>query len=120
MSKLINHVNAVITNKREVIAEPLELVSTSLNVHKNTLNNYAYYVSFNTVFGKTVVVDESHAYKDSPYMSFILTDIRKSLVEEVFGEFRNPIRSIVHSIYDRKYEEAIHKLHNLEKQMFDI
>ncbi len=47
-----------------------------------------------------------------------IKDLRRAVIEEVFGEFRMGIIEAKHAAYTRDYEEALDALHKLDYEMF--
>ena len=45
-------------------------------------------------------------------------DMRRAVIEEVFGEFRMSIIEAKHAAYNRDYEKVLAALHKLDREMF--
>jgi hypothetical protein len=57
---------------------------------------------------------------NNDYMAHVLDKVRRDVIEEVFGEFRLPLRELRHNLYDRDCDKAMETLESLEKQMFNV
>ena len=49
---------------------------------------------------------------------YAMKHARELIIEEVFGEFRQPINEIRDALYNRDWKEADELLHKLHRQMF--
>lgn len=47
-----------------------------------------------------------------------IKDMRRAVIEEVFGEFRMSIIEAKHAAYNRDYEKVLDALHKLDYEMF--
>ena len=47
-----------------------------------------------------------------------IKDVRRAVIEEVFGEFRMSIIEAKHAAYNRDYEKVLAALHKLDREMF--
>ncbi len=76
-------------------------------------------VKFTATFGIESYLSEE-LVSDKSVLEHALRNIREKVVQEVFGEFREPIHNIVAQLYRREYDKARESLYNLERQMFSV
>ncbi len=120
MSKFSDQVKATILNRKMPAVS--SLVSYSIDYSRPPDSHFygvAYKVNFGAKFGVDLIISED-LFKDDFYKDYILKNIKRTLIEEIFGEFRTPIREIYVDIMKEDREAAVTKLLNLEKQMFDV
>lgn len=122
MSKLSQQINAVIQNKRAINSEPLTFADFSLEYSSNKIAypDYEQQVAFTGTFGCKYFIDEKLAHKNSDALVETLKNVRRSVVEEIFGEFRLPLRELRHYLLSRDYYAAEKVLNKLEEQMFNV
>lgn len=114
MSKLSDNIKTTITDKR-VITNFADYSFTT----DSYIPHYDYIVKFIAKFGVEKYVSEDLIH-DTKVLDTILNDIKHKVVQEIFGEFRDPIHNIVAQLYRREYDKALDSVHKLEKQMFDV
>lgn len=122
MSKLSDNIKAVILNKR-AISNDYRYVNFRITTETPTTFKsipYLQLVSFEAKFGNKYYIDEKLAHSNCSALQEVLTQIRKSVVEEVFGEFRGPLRELRHALYNRDFTSATEALDKLEDQMFNV
>lgn len=120
MSKLINSIKAKILNKRAIDTN-YTTISVTLEDQPNLYTiPYLQQVSFEAVFGAKYYVDEKLAQSSGATIQETLQQVKKAVVEEVFGEFRKPLIELRHAIYERDLDAAVKVLNKLEDQMFDV
>jgi hypothetical protein len=118
MSKLAEQVKATVLNTRRPTSEIVSY-EVKYSPANSLYTNLDYEVRFEAKFGKTIFVQES--LLDTEVRENILKEITKSVIQTVFGEFRDPIRSIMHSVlHEESKYTVMDKLIDLEKQMFDV
>ena len=82
-------------NSIEVVPINMELIQYSLSVK----------------FEKTFTVSRGK-------LGEAIKDLRRAVIEEVFGEFRMSIIEAKHAAYNRDYEKVLDALHKLDREMF--
>lgn len=119
MSKLAEQINYTITNKRFQsnssyfsfsVQEPLGI----------DFPKYLYQVNFTAIFGAKYTINADLTYEKSPVLEEILKNVKRDVVEEVFGEFRKPLAELRHSLYERDTNRALEQLSNIQEQMFNV
>ena len=121
MSKLAKAVEDRVLNTRRPAVLNSELFNSSIEyITEPSINpSLEYKVRFKATLGMEVYIRED--LLDSDYKKLVGEQITKSIIQEVFGEFRDPIRDIINSVMNEiNREEIIHKLVSLEKQMFSV
>jgi hypothetical protein len=118
MSKVADMLKAAVTNKRTAS----DFVDFSVINNKEPSIYFPkqdYEVVFTAVLGTRMYVAEELTY-DNEYLNIILKHIKRSVVQEIFGEFREPINKIRVDLYHKKYDEAMKGLNDLEESMFSV
>ena len=116
MSKLAEQINYAIQNKRAVDNS----FDFKYNVSESLLPNHLQLVAFEATFGSRYYIDEALTYKDSEVLAETLKQVKRSVIEEVFGEFRKPLNELRHYLYNRDVPAALETLSNLERQIFNV
>lgn len=119
MSKLSDNINYAITNKRAVDTT-FDLKCVMEEASAISFPKHLQQVSFEAIFGTRYYIDEALTHKNSEILMHTLKEVKRSVIEEVFGEFRKPLIEIRHHLYNRDVPEALDILTNLEKQMFNV
>jgi hypothetical protein len=114
MSKLADMVTATVTHNRVHKQEPYNI---HMAMEYPISSNYHYKVRFIAQLGCEYVLPEE-VVQDKVALDSILKDVRKGIVNEVFGEFYTPIKELEHLLYLRNYDKAQTKLRELQKAMF--
>jgi hypothetical protein len=118
MSKLANLVTATLTNDRAYVDKPFNIHLTSEYI-TDTTPYTATRVRFRAQFGVDYYIDDDLEGR-SERIAYTLDKVRRDVIEEVFGEFRLPLRELAHCLYNRDYDKAMEKLESLEKQMLHV
>ena len=120
MSKLSKLITATITGQKAVVNKPYN-VNMLYSTHPGEYwgQPYSVKVRFMAMLGTEHYIPQEIT-EDLEAISHILDEIRKDVVDEVFGEFRRPLREIRYALYEHKYEDAIKKLSALEEEMFNV
>lgn len=58
--------------------------------------------------------------REGAYANLMIQRVKEKLVQEVFGEFREPIHEIRHAIYERDWLKVDQLLSKLHDQMFSL
>ena len=118
MSKLAEQITAVITNKKGAILEPY-LVNMSMTTIEDPFGKYGRYttkIRFKAEFGTEYYIAENEKDK----ILYVLEEVRRQVIEEVFGEFRKPLHEIRHLLFKREYDKVEIAVEKLTRQMFDV
>jgi hypothetical protein len=118
MSKLSEQINYAITNKRAI--DNTFDFKYSVGAHVPSLPKYLQQVSFEAIFGSRYYISEELTYGKSEVLAHTLKEVKLNVIEEIFGEFRKPLRELRHHLYDNNVPEALNVLTNLESQMFNV
>ena len=118
MSKLAKAITATFTGD-VVASRKLKMRYTEVNLE--TLDDgYAHYARIYKIqakFGVQKVVDTS-GLSNFDISKYVLNDIKRAIIEEVFGEFRPYLIEMRTAIYEQDDLRLRTLLANLEQQMF--
>jgi len=120
MSKLLELMEAVPTGKLYSIPNStayssLKPLSDFCDIKQEYTDiTHAQEYRIKATFGANVVVHKASDLK------YAVKQVKQSVNEAVFGEFRAPLREIQKLLWERKYTEASDKLSELETQMYEI
>lgn len=117
MSRLSEHISVTITNRR--MPKPSSFISLEYTPSAVPEITNLYKIDFKASFGTSYYIDENLAVKGSPVIEETLRNVKKAVIEEIFGEFRQPINELRHAIYEMDNDRAIELLKNIEKQMYE-
>ena len=118
MSKLAKAITATFTGD-VVASRKLKMRYTEVNLE--TLDDgYAHYARIYKIqakFGVQKVVDTSEV-SNFDISKYVLNDVKRAIIEEVFGEFRPYLIEMRTAIYEQDDLRLRTLLANLEQQMF--
>lgn len=98
-------------------ASSLKALSDLCNINEDYSNTlYGQQYRIKATFGANLVVLE----ESKEYLDYAVKQVKSSVNEAVFGEFRAPLREIQRLMWERKYHEASKKLTMLEMSMYHI
>lgn len=116
MSKLAN---AVYNIDRKRIAKPASLdalrVTATWKPHTDT-DCYEYRIGVG--LEHRIVISAEEAQRNDRALTDAIREVRRAIIEEVFGEFRPHLRAIQMACYRHDMEAAREAVNALEKQMF--
>jgi predicted YcjX-like family ATPase len=113
MSKLSEAFEVKKTNRALVSPSPFFTVE-----ERFTPTPFHYEYIIRAVFGsKVVLTDEAVA---DGHLDLAIKDVRRSVIEAVFGEFRTDIHTLYKHLYERDVDKALEALRTLDKKMFTI
>lgn len=75
---------------------------------------YGFRMNMGVAFNASYNVLEEHGQREQDH---IANKVRRMILEEVFGEFREPMNELRMAIYSRDIEEIIQKFDKLEQQL---
>ena len=111
MSKLTDHIRAVVTNRRYVpISKTVSLTQVDISSYEPL--PYLLGIRIEVAIGAEVRV-ESGA-DTTPHMRHMTRQIE----EEVFGEFRTMLYELQHLLYNQDIDGAMRLVEEIRKQMF--
>lgn len=115
MSKIIELIHATPTDRRA--AGFLPFISSVAHIDESYIS-----VGMDTEYkitaelgAKVWVSEETIAYGA---LEHAVLQVKRKVAEAIFGEFRESIHDIRHSLFNREYEKVNQKLNSLERQMF--
>lgn len=115
MSKLAKMITHTVTgNVRE--SRDLNLKYTSAKVYSQDIG-LEKQIRIGVILQKDVFLSDSIT-NDPDTFSYAIHDLKRAMIEEVFGEFRPLIIELRSSIYDRDLNRTRKLLAELEHQMF--
>lgn len=117
MSKLLELMKAVPTGRVHLRFTPLNTLCDIKEEYTSAAYDREYRISAS--FGAKVVVNDSCS--DSSHdLDYAVKEVKQSVNEAVFGEFRAPLREIQKLLWERNYQKASEKLSELETQMYTV
>jgi hypothetical protein len=123
MSKLAELLQAAYTNNVRV-GQELQMDYTKTNFEYQSSPDFHsrdYEVRVNVSFGSKGWVTYSDYIKDGDLSShYVVKNIKRGVIEEVFGEFRPSLYKLRTALYDRNFDEARQILNQLEYDMFTV
>ena len=126
MSQLVKAVMATDTGKRKTIGSfsPLfqdvfSVRETIQEVHNVDLHMAKLY-KIGVTLGATVTVSELDCVSNSDAVSEAVERTKRSIVEAVFGEFREDFYRLESAIYDRDFQKARTLLTEFQRKMFEV
>jgi hypothetical protein len=116
MSKLSEMILAAQTNERRYVFTPLIKLASSVvpEPHLTYPDHYVY--SFKAEFGCNATVQ----YGAKSELETKLKVIRRQVVEEVFGEFRDDIYAIQRALMDYNTDQASELVSAMHDRMFNV
>lgn len=112
MSKLLELIKISPTDKMYADLKPLSGLC-EVDEEYSSLK-YAMEYRIKATFGANVIVNEPSQ------LPYAVEQVKRSVCEAVFGEFREPLREIQRLLWQREYSEVSSKLAQLEANMFSL
>ena len=116
MSKLAEMIRASQTNERRCVYTPIASFSSMVEDAQPRIQPMHYVYSLKAEFGCNATVQ----YGAQGELDAKLKIIRRQVVEEIFGEFREDIYAIQRALMNYKTDEAIELVGKLHERMFDV
>jgi len=116
MSKLAKEIKAIVGRPTEQKINLPTLDYAKITEDYITTPTYALKYRVGVEFGAQVYITEGES---TEHKNHIVNQVRRAVVEEIFGEFRPIINKLRISIINRNHTEAEGILEELHKQMFD-
>jgi hypothetical protein len=111
MSKLSENIRAVQLNKHVPFIMPLTFIDTSID--SLAFSSCKCY-SVTATIGMKSYID----YEENLDMAR-LNHVRKAIIQEIFGEFREPLKNLSIALYNRDLSQAHKIIDEIHKQMFE-
>lgn len=112
MSKLAKTLVEHMTGVR--VQNTIPCMSVDYNSIEVPINMELIQYSLSVKFEKTFTVSRGSRGE----LGEAIKDMRRAIIEEVFGEFRMGIIEAKHAAYNRDYEKVLDALHKLDREMF--
>ena len=109
MSKLAKTLVEHMTGVR--VQNTIPCMSVDYNSIEVPINMELIQYSLSVKFEKTFTVSRGK-------LGEAIKDMRRAIIEEVFGEFRMGIIEAKYAAYNRDYEKVLDALHKLDREMF--
>jgi hypothetical protein len=122
MSKIIKLLEAKLTGDQRA-GQQLAMNYTGYNIEYNNgiSSDRDYQISVYARFGAKGWVSNRDYLKDGDLThNYVVRDIKRGLVEEVFGEFRPYLMDIRRALYEHNFELVREKLNELETEMYKV
>lgn len=128
MSQLVRAIVATDTGNRKVIddASFSPLFVDVFDMKQNVAETYDIKMHAATIYrvgvtlGAKVTVSEFDRLQDESALEMAIERTKRSVIEAVFGEFRQDILQLHNAIYDRDFQKSRALLTTLEKKMFGV
>ena len=122
MSQLVNAIRASDTGDRKLLDgkfTPLfeDVFSVKETIRKDPLD-YATIYQIGVTLGNRAIVSEFENVKNVDALTEAIERTKRSIIEAVFGEFRQDFRLLENAIYDRDFLAARNLLVKFEEKMF--
>ena len=121
MSEIVNKIKAIKTNERKVSnwtdlrsAFTIDKNDIRLSTSIDVLRRYDIEVKL----GASVAVSE-HQY-DHDQLGSMVTNVKRAVIEELYGEFRKPLIELEILIAEGHQQEALEKVRNIHRTMFGL
>lgn len=115
MSKLAKEIRAIVSRPQELKINLPALDYTKITEDYSTTPTYSLKYRIGVEFSAQVYITEGES---AEHKSHVVNQVRRAIVEEVFGEFRPIINKLRISIISRDHTEAASLLEELHRQMF--
>lgn len=120
MSEIVNKIKAIKTNDRH-ISKWVDYQTTFtvyeendpiLRARVDTLSKY----NINVTLGASVLIPEH----DYDRVGSMITNVKRAVIEELYGEFRKPLIELEILIAEGNQQEALEKVRNMHRTMFGL
>lgn len=120
MTGVVDRIKAIKTNDRH-ISKWVDY-QTTFTIHEEndpilrarveTLSKY----NINVTLGASVLIPE-HDYE---HVGSMITNVKRAVIEELYGEFRKPLIELEIIIAEGRQQEALEKVRNIHRTMFGL
>lgn len=120
MSEVVDRIKAIKTNDRH-ISKWVDYQTTFtiyeendpiLRARVDTLSKY----NINVTLGASVLIPEH----DYDHVGSMITNVKRAVIEELYGEFRKPLIELEILIAEGHQQEALEKVRNMHRNMFGL
>jgi len=119
MAKIVDKIKAIQLNERS-ISQWVDIKSTFSATDdfpigtRDTLYSY----DIGVKLGARVALNNLH---NSDHLGKMVTDVKRAVIEELYGEFRKPLIDLEITISQGcSQQEALEKVHNIYRDMFGL
>jgi hypothetical protein len=118
MTQIVDKIKAIELNERSIsqwvdIKSTFSVANDSFGTRIDTLYNY----DIGIKLGARVVVDHLH---NSDHIGSMVTNVKRAVIEELYGEFRKPLIELEIVIAEGRQQEALKKVRNMHRTMFGL
>jgi len=120
MTEIVDRIKAIKTNDRH-ISKWVDYQTTFtiyeendpiLRARVDTLSKY----NINVTLGASVLIPEH----DYDHVGSMITNVKRAVIEELYGEFRKPLIELEIVIAEGRQQEALEKVRNIHRTMFGL
>ena len=126
MSQLVKAITAVDTGQRKQITDSFSPLFNDVFLRKELLEDSYHNPAFvaklykiGITLGAQAIVNEADTINDVDALSLAIERTKRSVIEAVFGEFRQDFLQINNALYDRDFQKARSLLTVFEQKMFE-
>jgi hypothetical protein len=122
MSKFNSALKYTMSNKRMVDPVPMRYGEMHFSNSEAQIDNSVFHqLDVRLEFGCRSFINQVELLlsRDDSVLTEAIKKMKRSIVEEVFGEFRKDIENIRHALYERDVKKAQVELDNLYLNMFE-
>lgn len=126
MSQLVKAITAVDTGQRKQITDSFSPLFNDVFSRKELLEDSYHNPAFvaklykiGITLGAQAIVNEADTINDVDALSLAIERTKRSVIEAVFGEFRQDFLQINNALYDRDFQKARSLLTVFEQKMFE-
>ena len=116
MSKLIKLLSAYKSREVPIYLSPISQITNITEEYTNLPYGREYLIKVS--IGAKVVITEQSLRSSKETLELAVRDTKRQVAEEVFGEFRPHIKSIITALWNRDYDTARELVYKLEEDMF--
>ena len=126
MSQLVKAIMATDTGKRKTIGAFSPLFQDVFSIHETIQEvrhidlHVAKLYKIGVTLGNTVTVSDLDCVNNSDAVSEAIERTKRSIVEAVFGEFREDFYRLEAAIYDRDFQKARTLLTEFQRKMYEV
>lgn len=116
MTKIVDKIKAIETNDRR-ISNWIDVrtnfgADDSLAAYASTMRRY----NITVTLGASVAVTE----RDLDHLGTMITNVKRAVIEELYGEFRKPLIELEIIISEGHQQEALERVRKMHRSMFGL
>jgi hypothetical protein len=115
MSKLVSEIKVGKTNRQRI--KPPSLFCEMVQITDTIQPSYD---KLQTEYRIEARLGSSYWIGDTEALEYAIEHVKESLIQAIFGEFREPLMMIERYIMLGKYDEARRAVQDLQTQMFEV